>query len=158
MKKKKNVETYVKNALVAVHYLCDRFDLIYHDQPAFKKLLAATRRAVKRLGPVEAMFPDLFFDPFDSISSAIGDHASCVAVVCPNAGWFVAEIDHFVSDTAYNLNPDNGFDRDFFIPDTMTKEQVEAIRRCFVKCSNAFCGKINADITSDAIQSNPFNL
>ena len=156
---KNNLLSVLKDRINVIHYLCERLATIYGDQKSHARLLAAVRRGVRHLDPIVAMMPQE--NPPCSgavVNEVIGEHGGFVSDVCPNAGWFVAEIDSLIAQTAFELDPVLNDVLPFFVPESVSEEQILAIRNCLAKASTAFVGKINAKLEFDMIVENDFGL
>ena len=156
---KRDLMIVLKERIVAISYFVERLVTIYGDQQSHTGLLAAVRDGIKHLDPVIRMLPQempTYIDPF--VERAIGHHAHYVSEICPNAGWIVAEIDSVLSSTTFELDPVLEGDPPFYVPDSVSKEQMQLIRDCFASAAKAFFGKVNVRIESDVVVENPFVL
>ena len=156
---KNNLLSVLKDRINVIHYLCERLATIYGDQESHARLLAAVRRGVRHLDPILAMMPQE--NPPCSgtaVDEVIGEHGGFVSDVCPNAGWFVAEIDSLIAQTAFELDPVLNDVLLFSIPESVSEEQLRMIRDSFATASAAFIGKINVKLEFDMVVENAFGL
>jgi len=149
----------LKERINVIHYLCERLETIYGDQKSHEKLLAAVRRGVRHLDPVVRLMPEENPPCSEAaVDEVIGEHAGFVSEVCPNAGWFVAEIDSLIAKTAFELDPVLNDVLPFSIPESVSEEQLQIIRDSFATASAAFIGKINVKLEFDMVVENAFGL
>ena len=154
-----DLHTVLKNRISMIMILFLHFHERYNDQPAFAKLLRTVRRALYGLKPLLDILDDDIPEDEDTVNdSVIGPHGAETMFVCPNAGWFVAEIDSLISQTNFELNPDNGFDTIFARPSWLTDEELETLRKTFARIARTFCMRINVFDDGDKIVRNPFGL
>ena len=101
-----DIMTVLKARIVTIFYLVEQLDEIYGKQESHAKLLEAVKQAMRHLEPVVRMVQqDIPGDVRGCAEEVIGDHATEVADVYPNAGWLVAEIDTLIGGTSCELNP-----------------------------------------------------
>ena len=156
---KPDIMTVLQGRMVAILYLMEQFTEMYKGQESHAKLLDAVRGGIRKLEPVFRMLPQKIKANIEGCAAeVIGEHAVEVCQLCANAGWFVAEIDSLIAQTAFELDPVLNDGLPFFVPESVSEEQILAIRNCLAKASTAFVGKINAKLEFDMIVENDFGL
>ena len=155
---KPDIMTVLQGRMITILYLMEEFTEMYEGQESHAKLLEAVRGGIRKLEPVFRMVPQKIEANVEGCAEeVIGEHAVKVCQVCANAGWFVAEIESVISDTAFELNPKMENDPPFLIPESFPAERMKTIRESFEAAEVEFSDKINVDFNSRGMV-NPFGL
>ena len=155
----RDLKSVLTNRIAMIKILFLRFQERYGDQPAFEKLLQTVRQALQGLQPaLYILGGDIPEDTIKLAESVLGPHAAETMEVCPNAGWFVAEIDSLIQQTNYELQPGSEYATYFITPSWLREEDLETIRTSFERIAETFCSRINVFDNCGKIVSNPFGL
>ena len=155
---KPDIMTVLQGRMITILYLMEQFTEMYEGQESHAKLLEAVRGGIRKLEPVSRMVPQKFEENVEGCAEeVIGEHAVKVCQLCPNAGWFVAEIESVISDTSCELNPEMVNDPPFLIPESFLVERLKILRESFEAAEVEFSDKINVDFNSRGMV-NPFGL